>query len=136
MVRALDMFKSAFVPTGAIGVHSANYDILPQTLNKSRYGNTYSFVLSLQKIECVNSQPVALDVSLGNVSVQVNTNFVDEAIVGDSAVGFSFLPRGYYQRKDKTELLLNSTGIGALIWRASRSCARSSKPTWASFARQ
>ena len=124
MVRALDMFKSAFVPTGAIGLHSANYDILPQTLNQSRYGNTYSFVLSLQQIECVNNKPVALDVSLGNVSVQVNTSFVDEAIVGDSAVGFSFLPRGYYQRKDKTELpQANDQGIqefnfgdGTTVW--------------------
>jgi hypothetical protein len=50
MVRALDMFKSAFVPTGAIGLHSADYQLLPQALNKPRYGNTYSFVLSLQKI--------------------------------------------------------------------------------------
>src|SRR6476620_2620853 len=99
MVRALDMFKSAFVPAGAIGLYSANYDILPQAVtNKSRYGNTYSFVLSLLKIECVNGKPVALDVSLGNVSVQVNTSFVDEAVAGDSSVGFSFLPRGYYQR--------------------------------------
>src|SRR5690242_17966222 len=96
MARVLDMFKSAFVPNGAIGLHSANYDNVPQVAtSKLRYGNTYSFVLSQQKIECVNNKPVALDVSLGNVSVQVNTSFVDEAIVGDSAVGFSFLPRGY-----------------------------------------
>ena len=30
MQRVLDMFKSAFVPTGAIGLYGANYDILPQ----------------------------------------------------------------------------------------------------------
>ena len=126
MVRVLDMFKSAFVPTGAIGLYSANYDILPQAVtNKSRYGNTYSFVLSHQKIECLNGNPVALDVSLGNVSVQVNTSFVDEAAVpGSSSAGFNFLPRGYYQRKDKTELpQANDQGIqefnftdGTTVW--------------------
>lgn len=124
MVRVLEMFKSGFVPTGAIGLHSADYQILPQALNKSRYGNTYSFVLSLQKIECVNSKPVALDVSLGNVSVQVNTSFVDEAGPGDASVGFSFLPRGYYQRKDKIELpQANDQGVqefnfgdGTTVW--------------------
>jgi hypothetical protein len=124
MGRALDMFKSAFVPTGAIGLHSADYQILPQALNTSRYGNTYSFVLSLQKIECVNSKPIALDVSLGNVSVQVNTSFVDEAGAGGASVGFSFLPRGYYQRKDKIELpQANDQGIqefnfgdGTTVW--------------------
>lgn len=126
MVRVLDMFKSAFVPTGAIGLYSANYDILPQAVtNKSRYGNTYSFVLSHHKIECLNGKPVALDVSLGNVSVQVNTSFVDEAAAhGDSSVGFSFLPRGYYQRKEKTELpQANDQGIqefnfgdGTTVW--------------------
>jgi hypothetical protein len=124
MVRVLEMFKSAFVPTGAIGLHSADYQILPQALNTSRYGNTSSFVLSLHKIECVNDKPVALDVSLGNVSVQVNTSFVDEAGPGDASVGFSFLPRGYYQRKDKTELpQANDQGIqefnfgnGTTVW--------------------
>src|SRR3954466_7975163 len=124
MVRVLDMFKSAFVPTGAIGLYSANYDILPQATNKSRYGNTYSFVLSHQKIECLNGKPVALDVSLGNVSVQVNTSFVDEAVPGDSSVGFNFLPRGHYQREDKTESpQANDQGIqefnfaaGTTVW--------------------
>jgi len=124
MVRVLDMFKSTFVPTGAIGLYSANYDILPEAVtNKSRYGNTYSFVLSHHKIECLNGKPVALDVSLGNVSVQVNTSFVDEAAV-PADVGFSFLPRGYYQRKDKTELpQANDQGIqefnfvdGTTVW--------------------
>jgi len=124
MVRVLEMFKSAFVPTGAIGLYSANYDILPQAVtNKSRYGNTYSFVLSHHKIECLNDKPVALDVSLGNVSVQVNTSFVDEATV-PADTGFSFLPRGYYQRKDKTELpQANDQGIqefnfadGTTVW--------------------
>jgi hypothetical protein len=38
-----------------------------------------------------------LDVSLGNVSVQVNMQFVGEAENGDSSVGFSYLPRRYYQ---------------------------------------
>lgn len=124
MVRVLDMFKSAFVPVGAIGLHSANYDILSQAVsNKSRYGNTYSFVLSHHKIECRNDQPVAIDVSLGNVSVQVNTSFVDEA-TSPRDTGFSFLPRGYYQRKDKTELpQANDQGIqefnfadGTTVW--------------------
>jgi hypothetical protein len=124
MVRVLEMFKSAFVPVGAIGLHSANYDILPQAVtNKSRYGNTYSFVLSHHKIECVNDKPVAIDVSLGNVSVQVNTAFVEEA-TAPRDTGFSFLPRGYYQRKDKTELpQANDQGIqefnfadGTTVW--------------------
>jgi len=78
-----------------------NYDILPQAVtNKSRYGNTYIFTLSNHKIECRDGKPVALDVSLGNVSVQVNMQFVDEAHVGGSAAGFSYLPRGYYQLKE------------------------------------
>jgi hypothetical protein len=124
MVRVLEMFKSAFVPTGAIGLYGANYDILPQAVtNKSRYGNTYSFVLSHHKIECVNEKPVAIDVSLGNVSVQVNTSFVDEANAPRDS-GFSFLPRGYYQRKDKTALpQANDQGIqefnfadGTTVW--------------------
>lgn len=104
MARVLEMFKSSFVPVGAIGYHSANYDTRPQGTNTSKYGNTYTFVLSPHMIECVNDKPVAIDVSLGNVSVQVNTSFFDEDIAGDASVGFSFLPRGYYQRKDKTEL--------------------------------
>lgn len=125
MGRVLDMFKSAFVPIGAIGYYGANYDILPQAVtNTSRYGNTYSFVLSHHMIECLDGKPVALDVSLGNVSVQVNTSFVDEAVGGDSSVGFSFLPRGYYQRKDKTALpKANDQGIeefnfadGTTVW--------------------
>jgi hypothetical protein len=124
MRRVLDMFKSAFVPVGAIGLYSANYDILPHAVtNKSRYGNTYSFVLSHQKIECLNEKPVAIDVSLGNVSVQVNTSFVEEA-TSPPDTGFSFLPRGYYQRKDKTELpRANDQGIqefnfndGTTVW--------------------
>lgn len=61
-------------------------------------------VLSHQKIECVNDKPVAMDVSYGNVSVHVNTHFVEEAGNGDSSVGFSFLPRGYYQLKGKIAL--------------------------------
>jgi hypothetical protein len=103
--RVLEMFKSAYVPNGAIGWHSANYDTVPQVAtSKARYGNTYSFVLSNHLIECRNNKPVAIDVSLGTVSVQVNTSFVGEATIGDSFVGFSFLPRGYYQLKDKTAL--------------------------------
>ena len=125
MGRVLEMFKSAFVPNGGIGYHSADYQILPQAVtNQSRYGNTYSFVLSNHKIECRNGKPVAIDVSLGNVSVQVNTSFVGEATNGDSAVGFSFMPRGYYQRKDKTALPEgNAEGIqefnfadGTTVW--------------------
>ena len=125
MGRVLEMFKSAYVPNGAIGYYGANYDILPQAVtNQSRYGNTYTFVLSNHKIECRNGKPVAIDVSLGNVSVQVNTSFVGEATNGDSAVGFSFLPRGYYQRKDRTALPeANAEGIqefnfadGTTVW--------------------
>ena len=124
MLRVADMFKSAFVPTGAIGLYGANYDVLPQALNTNRYGNTYIFTLSNHKIECSNGKPAAVDVSLGNVSVQVNMQFVDEASKGDSSVGFSYLPRGYYQRKDKTELpQANDDGItefnfvdGTTVW--------------------
>jgi hypothetical protein len=126
MTRVREMFTSAFVPIGAIGMYSANYDILPQAvINSSRYGNTYSFVLSHHKIECRSGKPVALDVSLGNVSVQVNTSLVGEADVhGDASVGFSFLPRGYYQRKDTTALpQANDQGIqefnfadGTTVW--------------------
>jgi hypothetical protein len=125
MGRVLEMFKSAFVPNGAIGYYGADYQILPQAVtNQSRYGNTYTFVLSNHKIECRNEKPVAIDVSLGTVSVQVNTSFVGEATNGDSAVGFSFLPRGYYQRKDKTALPeANAEGIqefnfadGTTVW--------------------
>jgi hypothetical protein len=130
MGRVLEMFKSAYVPNGAIGYHSADYQILPQAVtNQSRYGNTYDFVLSNHKIECVNDKPVAIDVSLGNVNVQVNTSFVGEATNGDSAVGFSFMPRGYYQRKDKTALPeANAEGIqefnfgdGTTVWWLTRS---------------
>jgi hypothetical protein len=82
-----------------------NYDTTPQVVtSKERYGNTYTFTLSNHKIECRNGKPTAMDVSLGVVAVQVNTAFVGEATIGDSSVGFSYLPRGYYQRKDKTEL--------------------------------
>jgi hypothetical protein len=125
MTRVLEMFKSAFVPNGGIGYHNANYDVLPHAVtNKARYGNTYSFVLSNHKIECVNGKPVAIDVSLGNVSVQVNTQFAGEAGTGDSSVGFSYLPRGYYQRKDQTALpQANAEGIqefnfgdGTTVW--------------------
>ena len=125
MQRVVEMFKAAFVPTGAAGYYGVNYDILPQAVtNKSRYGNTYIFTLSNQKIECRNGKPVAMDVSFGNVSVQVNMHFVGEAGNGDSSVGFSFLPRGYYQRKDKTALPeANGEGIqefnfvdGTTVW--------------------
>jgi len=105
MQRVVEMFKSTFVPTGAAGYYGVNYDILPQAVtNKSRYGNTYIFTLSNHKIECRGGKPVALDVSLGNVSVQVNMQFVGEAENGDSSVGFSYLPRGYYQLKDRIAL--------------------------------
>ncbi len=105
MQRVVEMFKSAFVPNGAIGYYGVNYDILPHAvINKSRYGNTYVFTLSNHKIECRNGKPVAIDVSLGNVSVQVNIHFVGEAETGDSYAGFSYLPRGYYQLKDRIAL--------------------------------
>lgn len=132
MRRALEMFQSAFVPTGAAGLVGVNYDILPHAVsNKSRYGNTYSFVLSHQQIECVNDKPVAMDVSYGNVSVQVNIHFVEEAGTGDSNVGFSFLPRGYYQLKDKIALpQANAEGIhefnfrdGTTVWWLTRAGA-------------
>ena len=70
MVRVLEMFKSAFVPIGAIGLYSANYDILSQVANKSRYGNTYSFVLSHHKIECVNGKPAVFRTRDGGESWQ------------------------------------------------------------------
>src|SRR6476620_9282011 len=80
MQRVVEMFKSSFVPNGAAGLYGVNYDILPHAVtNKSRYGNTYVFTLSNHKIECVNDKPVTLDVSYGNVSVQVNVHFVGEA---------------------------------------------------------
>ena len=132
MQRVVDMFKSAFVPTGAIGLYGANYDILPQArTNTDRYGNTYIFTLSNHKIECHNGKPAALDVSLGNVSVQVNMQFAGEASNGDSSVGFSYLPRGYYQRKDKIEVpQANDEGIeefnfadGTTVWWLTRAGA-------------
>ncbi len=132
MRRVVQMFKSAFVPTGAAGYYGVNYDILPQAAtNKSRYGNTYIFTLSNQKIECRSGRPVALDVSLGNVSVQVNMHFVGEAENGQSAVGFSYLPRGYYQRKDRIALPeANTEGIqefnfvdGTTVWWITRAGA-------------
>jgi hypothetical protein len=125
MQRVVEMFKSSFVPTGAAGYYGVNYDILPQAVtNKSRYGNTYIFTLSNHKIECRGGKPAALDVSLGNVSVQVNMQFVDEAHVGDSSAGFSHLPRGYYQLKDGIALpQANAEGIqeftfvdGTTVW--------------------
>jgi hypothetical protein len=125
MQRVVDMFKSTFVPTGAIGYYGVNYDLRESArINTNRYGNTYEFFLSNHKIECYKGKPAALDVSLGLVSVQVNIAFVDEASIGDSSVGFSYLPRGYYQRKDKTELpQANAEGIhefnfgdGTTVW--------------------
>ncbi len=105
MRRVVEMFTSAFVPTGAAGLYGVNYDIVPHAVtNKSRYGNTYTFTLSNHKIECHNGKPAALDVSFGNVSVQVNVQFVGEASNGEPSVGFSYLPRGYYQLKDRTAL--------------------------------
>lgn len=132
MHRVLEMFKSAFVPTGAAGYHAANYDVLPHAVtNKSRYGNTYEFVLSNHKIECVNDKPAVLDVSLGNVSVQVNVQLVGEAVDGDPYAGFSFLPRGYYQLKDGIALpQANAEGIqefnfgdGTTVWWLTRAGA-------------
>jgi len=132
MQRVVDMFKSAFVPTGAAAYYGVNYDILPQAVtNTSRYGNTYIFTLSNHKIECRSGKPVALDVSLGNVSVQVNMHLVGEAESGDSSVGFSYLPRGYYQLKDKTALPQpNAEGIqefnfgdGTTVWWLTRAGA-------------
>jgi hypothetical protein len=109
MGRVLEMFKSAFVPNGGIGYYSADYQTVPQVVtSKARYGNSYSFVLSNHKIECRNNKPVA----------------IDEATIGDAAVGFSFLPRGYYQLKEKTALpQANAEGIqefnfndGTTVW--------------------
>lgn len=125
MRRVLEMFQSAFVPTGAAGLVGVNYDIVPHAVtNKSRYGNTYSFTLSHHKIECVNDKPVTMDVSYGNVSVQVNIHFVEEAGNGDASVGFSYLPRGYYQLKEGIVLpLANAEGMqefnfrdGTTVW--------------------
>ena len=130
MRRVLEMFQSAFAPTGAAALVSVNYDTLPNAVS-GRYGNTYSFVLSHHKIECLNEKPAVMDVSYGNVSVQVNSQFVDEAGSGDSSVGFSFLPRGYYQLKDKIALpQANAEGIqefnfrdGTTVWWLTRAGA-------------
>jgi hypothetical protein len=132
MQRVVEMFKSTFVPTGAAGYYGVNYDILPHAAtNKTRYGNTYTFFLSNHKIECRNDKPVALDVSYGNVSVQVNVHLVGEAETGDSYAGFSYLPRGYYQLKDKVALpQANTEGIqefnfvdGTTVWWLTRAGA-------------
>lgn len=132
MQRVTEMFKSAFVPNGAIGYYGVNYDILPQVVtNKSRYGNSYIFTLSNQKIACRNGKPVTVDVSLGNVSVQVNMQFVGEAEIGDSYAGFSYLPRGYYQRKEGIVLpQANAEGVqefnfvdGTTVWWLTRAGA-------------
>jgi len=124
MRRVLEMFQSSFVPTGAAGLVGVNYDIVPHALNKSRYGNTYTFTLSHHKIECVNDKPAVMDVSYGNVSVQVNVHLVEEAGTGDAHVGFNYLPRGYYQLKDGIALpTANAEGIqefnfrdGTTVW--------------------
>ena len=109
-----------------------NYDTLPHAVtNKSRYGNTYIFTLSNHKIECRGGKPAALDVSFGNVSVQVNMQFVGEAQSGEASVGFSYLPRGYYQLKDKIALPeANPEGIqefnfvdGTTVWWLTRAGA-------------
>jgi hypothetical protein len=132
MQRVVQMFKSAFVPTGAAGLYGVNYDTLLQSVaNKSRYGNTYIFTLSNHKIECHNGKPAALDVSFGNVSVQVNMQFVGEAVDDDSSVGFSYLPRGYYQLRDKIALPQASAegiqefnfGDGTTVWWLTRAGA-------------
>jgi hypothetical protein len=125
MRRVLEMFQTAFVPTGAAGLVGVNYDIVPHAVsNKSRYGNTYTFTLSHHKIECVNDKPAVMDVSYGNVSVQVNVHLVEEAGSGGSHMGFNFLPRGYYQLKDGIALpKANAEGIqewnfrdGTTVW--------------------
>ncbi len=125
MHRVLEMFKSSFVPTGAAGLVGVNDDTVSQVaLKPGRYGNPYIFTLSHHKIECVNDKPAVMDVSYGNVSVQVNMQFVEEAGTGDSYVGFSYLPRGYYQLKEGVALPeANAEGIqefnfrdGTTVW--------------------
>ena len=125
MRRVLEMFQSAFVPTGAAGLVGVNYDNQSQVwTNPSRYGNKYTFTLSHHKIECVNDKPAVLDVSYGNVSVQVNVAFVEEAGRGGDYMGFNYLPRGYYQLKDGIALpKANAEGIqewnfrdGTTVW--------------------
>ena len=50
MQRVVEMFKSAFVPTGAAGYYGVNYDILPQAVtNTRRNGNTWIFTLSITR---------------------------------------------------------------------------------------
>ena len=57
--------------------------------------------------------------------------FVDEAHIGDSYVGFSHLPRGYYQLKDRIALpQANAEGIqefnfvdGTTVWWLTRAGA-------------
>ncbi|HUR04211.1 MAG TPA: hypothetical protein VM347_16820 [Nonomuraea sp.] len=61
----------------------------------------------------------------------MNVHFVEEAGNGDSAVGFSYLPRGYYQLKDKIALPQgNAEGIqefnfrdGTTVWWLTRAGA-------------
>ena len=97
MERVLGMFTSAHVPHGAAAYYGVDYQILPHArVNGARYGNTYSFALSNHRIYCRDGKPVALDVSMGSVGIHVNTQLVGEASDGDSSVGFSYLPRGYY----------------------------------------
>lgn len=125
MRRVLEMFQSAFVPTGAAGLVGVNYDNQYQVkMNPSRYGNKYTFTLSHHKIECVNDKPAVMDVSYGNVSVQVNVSLVGEAGTGGDYMGFNYLPRGYYQLKDGIALpKANAEGIqewnfrdGTTVW--------------------
>ena len=94
MQRVAEMFKSAFVPTGAAGYYGVTYDILPHAVtNKSRYGNTCIFTLSNHKIECRSGKPVALDVSLRDVSVQVNTGLLSyyQRLLSDATDAVAFV---------------------------------------------
>ena len=125
MQRVAEMFRSSYEPHGVIGYTSVNYNTRPQIVtSKSRYGNTYVYALSNHKIECRNGKPVAIDVSFGTASVQVNVEFVGEATVGDSYTGFSYLPRGYYQLKEGIRLpQANAEGVhefnfvdGTTVW--------------------
>jgi hypothetical protein len=102
MRRVLEMFTSAFVPTGAAGLYGVNYDIVPHAVtNKSRYGNTYTFTLSNHKIECHLKEGIALPQA--NAEGIREFNFVDGTTVWwltrAGALPFRFVTRREFLSK-------------------------------------
>lgn len=133
MQRVAEMFKSAFVPTGAAGYYGVTYDILPHAVtNKSRYGNTCIFTLSNHKIECRSGKPVALDVSLRDVSVQVNTGLLSyyQRLLSDATDAVAFVKQAQVPRVTESRSVFTTledranriyvTGNGRAISRASK----------------